>query len=114
MPYFRAMSSAEIPCGTRSYSSISSGGNGDPGDIALEPMGTLVIDSTPPAMVMSHTPDWMRLAAKWIACWLDPHFLSTVVAGVGKGKPAVSHALRATLRLCSPAWVTHPKTTSST
>jgi hypothetical protein len=36
-------------------------------------MGTRLIDSTPPAMVMSHTPDWMRLAAKWIACWLDPH-----------------------------------------
>ena len=24
--------------------------------------------STPAAIVMPHTPDWMRLAAKWIAC----------------------------------------------
>jgi len=30
------------------------------------------------------------------------------------GKPAVSHALRPMLRLCSPAWVTQPNTTSST
>jgi hypothetical protein len=80
----------------------------------LDPIGTLLIDSTPPAIVMSQTPDWIRFAAKWIACWLEPHCRSTVVAGVVIGKPAVSHALRATLRLCSPAWVTHPKTTSST
>jgi hypothetical protein len=80
----------------------------------LDPIGTLVIDSTPPAIVMSQTPDWMRLAAKWIACWLEPHCRSTVVAGVVNGKPAASHALRAMFRLCSPAWLTHPKTTSST
>jgi len=49
-------------------------------------MGTRVIDSTPPAMVMSHTPDWMRFAAKWIPCWLEPHCRSTVVAGSGDGK----------------------------
>ena len=28
--------------------------------------------STPAAMVMSHTPDWIRFAAKWIACCDEP------------------------------------------
>src|SRR5260370_11761704 len=93
---------------------MSSGGNGVPGDTALDPIGTVLIDSTPPAIVMSQTPDWMRLDAKWSAGWLEPHWRSTVVAGVVNGKPAASHALRPTFNDCSPTWLTHPKTTSST
>ena len=57
IPYLRAISSALMPCGTRSYSSVSSGGNGVPGWIAFEPIGTRLIDSTPAAMVTSQTPD---------------------------------------------------------
>ena len=52
---------------------MSSGGNGIPGDTALDPIGTRLIDSTPPAIVMSQTPDWMRFEAKCTACWLEPH-----------------------------------------
>ena len=41
--------------------------------------------STPAAIVMSQTPDWMRFAAKWIACCDEPHCRSTVVAGTSIG-----------------------------
>src|SRR6266700_4317057 len=53
-------------------------------------------------------------AAKWIACWLDPHWRSTVVPGTVSGKPAARAALRPTFRLCSPTWLTQPIMTSST
>ncbi len=36
------------------------------------------------------------------------------MAGTVSGKPAKSVAIRATLRLSSPAWLAHPKNTSST
>ena len=36
-------------------------------------------------------------AAKCAACWLEPHWRSTVVAGTDSGHPAASTALRATL-----------------
>ena len=49
--------------------------------------------STPAAIVMSHTPDWMRFAAKWIACCDEPHWRSTVVAGTSIGKPRGEHCL---------------------
>ena len=49
--------------------------------------------STPAAIVMSHTPDWMRFAAKWIACCDEPHWRSTVVAGTSIGKPRGEHRL---------------------
>ena len=115
MPYLRATSSAEMPWGTMSYCSSSSGGKGTPGPWrTVEPIGTRVIDSTPPAIVMSAMPLWIRLAAKWIACWLEPHWRSTVVAGVSTGKPAVSQALRPMFTDCSPVCMTVPQTTSST
>src|SRR2546428_12679345 len=114
IPYLRAISSAEMPCGTRSYSSISSGGKGVPGDTAFDPIGTLLIDSTPPAIVMSQTPDWIRLAAKWSACWLDPHWRPAGGAGGGTGKPAVRHAVGPTFNDCSPTWLPPPKTTTLT
>ena len=44
----------------------------------------------------------------------DPHCVSTVVAGVPSGSPAASHAVRVTLKLCSPTWLTHPPTTCPT
>ncbi len=37
----------------------------------------------------------------------------TVSPGTEVGSPASSAAMRATLRLSSPAWLAHPKTTSS-
>ena len=32
-----------------------------------------------------------------MACWLEPHWVSTVVAAADRGRPAVSHAVRAML-----------------
>src|SRR5437660_471306 len=70
--------------------------------------------STPHAIPMSTPPAWMRPPMKWLACWAEPHWQWTVVAAVVNGRPWLSHALRVTFEPCSPAWVTHPPTTSST
>ncbi len=63
-------------------------------------MGTRVIDSAPPAIAMSYWPDITPAAAKWTACWAEPHRRSTVVAGTDSGQPAASTATRPRL----PAW----------
>src|SRR2546425_2581055 len=39
---------------------------------------------------------------------LEPHNRFTVAPGTVSGNPARSNAMRATLRLSSPAWLTHP------
>ena len=46
-------------------------------------------------------------------CWEDPHWRSTVVAGMVSGNPAASQALRPMLRACSPTCETHPVMLSS-
>src|SRR5260370_38270305 len=74
----------------------------------LEPIGTRLMTSTPHEIAASTTPDATRLAAKLVACWLDPHWLSTVVPATLIGSPADSHAVREMLNDCSPAWGTHP------
>ena len=43
----------------------------------------------------------------------DPHSRLTVAPGTDVGRPASSTAMRATLRLSSPAWLASPKYTSS-
>src|SRR5579859_2668961 len=48
-----------------------------------------------------------------MACWLDPHWRSTVVPGTLSGNPAASAALRPTFKPCSPTWLTQPTMTSS-
>ena len=48
-----------------------------------------------------------------MACWLLPHWRSTVVPGTVSGNPAPSSALRAMLTAWSPTWVTAPAMTSS-
>src|SRR5690606_17678288 len=53
-------------------------------------------------------------AAKWTACWDEPHCRSMVTPGTDSGKPAASSALRAMLKPCSPTWLTAPMMTSST
>src|SRR5438270_4526923 len=86
-----------------------------PGPLAVfEPIGTRLIDSTPQAMATSTAPAATRLAARLVACWLEPHWLSTVVAATVRGRPAASQAVRAMLKDCSPDIVTHPPTTWST
>jgi hypothetical protein len=61
------------------------------------PSGTRVIDSTPPAMAMSYRPAITPAAANSAACWDEPHWRSTVVAGIRSGQPAARTALRPTL-----------------
>ena len=53
--------------------------------------------STPEPITTSCTPAAISAAAKFTACWAEPHWRSTVVAGVSTGSPACSQALRATL-----------------
>ena len=80
----------------------------------LEPRGMRLIDSTPQAMAASMAPEAMRPAARLVACCDEPHWESTVVAGTVRGRPAVSHEVRAMLKDCSPTAVTQPPTTCST
>src|SRR5215212_11319604 len=78
------------------------------------PMGTRLIDSTPPATTTSACPLITVAAAKATACWEDPHWRSIVVPGTLSGQPAASDALRPMLNVCSPTWLTQPQNTSST
>ena len=50
--------------------------------------------STPPPITTSWTPEATSAAPKLTACWAEPHWRSTVVAGVSTGRPACSQALR--------------------
>ncbi len=71
-------------------------------------MGTRLIDSTPPPMAMSMAPDMTAWAAKWTACWAEPHCRSTVVPGTVSGNPAARAALRPMFMACSPTVMVHP------
>ena len=78
------------------------------------PIGTRLIDSTPPATTTSYCPAMSPAAAKCTACWLDPHCRSTVTPVTVSGQPAASSAVRAMSSVCSPTCDTQPQTTSST
>jgi len=118
--HFSLINSAEMPWFTRPpsalYRSCTRGPIGNPNlPSAIDaPIGTRVITSTPLAMTASYAPAITPCAAKCAACWLEPHWRSTVVPGTDSGHPAASTALRAMLRLCSPTCITQPITTSST
>jgi hypothetical protein len=85
------------------YIACSRGDSGpSPGPTALEPIGTRVMFSTPPAMTTSYWPDITPIAAKFAACWPEPHMRSSVVPHTSTGKPAMSAALRAMFSPCSP------------
>ena len=58
----------------------SSSAAGEP-PVMFEPSGTRVIISTPQASTRSSMPAPIRPAASVVACWLEPHWLSIVVAG---------------------------------
>ena len=97
-------------------SSIS-GGHGEPTSsthLKPIPIGMWPMCSTPPPITTSWTPAAISAAPKLTACWAEPHWRSTVVAGVSTGSPACSHALRVTLNICSPYCCTQPPITSST
>jgi hypothetical protein len=76
--------------------------------------GARVMLSTPPATITWAAPDWISRAAVIAACIPDPHSRFTVWPGTSIGKPASSKAMRATLRLSSPAWLAQPRMTSET
>ena len=83
-------------------------------NIAVEPIGTRLMLSTPAAITASCVPLITACAANWIACWLDPHCRSIVTAGVLSPRCLVaSTALRPTCIACSPPWLTQPMMTSS-
>src|SRR5258705_1473796 len=69
--------------------------------------------STPPATNASPSPALIACAALAIACSPEPQRRLTVCPGTSTGKPASSAAIRATLRLSSPAWFVQPRITSS-
>ena len=75
--------------------------------------GARVIDSTPPATKTSPSPTMIAWAAALIACRPEPHSRLTVWPATSTGSPASSAAMRATLRLSSPAWLAQPRMTSS-
>ena len=77
-------------------------------------MGMWPMCSTPAPTTTSCTPAATSAAPRFTACWAEPHWRSTVAAGVSSGRPACSHALRPTLKPCSPNCWTQPQSTSST
>src|SRR5579871_6809625 len=76
--------------------------------------GARVIDSTPPAIAKSISPERIARPAAPTASSPDAQRRLRVWPGTDSGRPASSSAMRATLRLSSPAWLAQPKNTSST
>ena len=76
--------------------------------------GARVIDSEPPASTSESSPALIARAAVATASSPEAQRRLTVTPGIASGSPASSSAMRATLRLSSPAWLAEPMTTSST
>src|SRR4051794_19120472 len=70
--------------------------------------GARVMDSTPPATTTSASPLAIRWRAVAMAVRPEAHRRLTVNPGMECGRPASSVAIRATLRLSSPAWLAAP------
>ena len=66
------------------------------------------MDSTPLPIQMSPSPARMVLAARLTDSNAEEHNRFTVTPGTVLGNPASSVAMRATLRLSSPAWLLQP------
>ena len=65
--------------------------------------------STPPASTSSISPLRIARAAVPTASRPEPHSRLMVAPGTVLGRPASSTAMRATLRLSSPAWLAQPR-----
>ena len=65
------------------------------------PIGTIDIDSTPPASPASMPPAAMRSATIAVACRPDEQKRLMVIAGTSSGRPARKPTWRATFRPCS-------------
>ena len=87
MPHFSAISSAEMPCGTRSGSARASAGRtgSTPGG-TTSPSAPGVMLSTPAAITTSYAPAITPCAAKWSACCDEPHCRSIDRARHGVGE----------------------------
>src|SRR6185437_9958708 len=77
-------------------------------------IGTIVIDSTPPAITTSAEPVAMAPAARAMACRPLEQKRLMVIALVASGSPPRKPATRATLSPCSPSGMAQPMTRSST
>jgi hypothetical protein len=75
--------------------------------------GARDIDSTPPATKRSPSPATTAWHAPTIAASPDAQRRLTVTPATESGRPASSTAMRATLRLSSPAWFAQPTNASS-
>ena len=105
----RASSSADVPCMTISWRSVTCSEIEPP----FEPIGTRDIISTPAETTRSSWPAITAAAALKFVCIDEPHCRSTVVAETSTGQPAASTAIRPTFHPCSPICVTQPICTSS-
>ena len=70
--------------------------------------GARDIDSTPPASTRSASPSRIWRAPCTAASSPEAQRRLTVTPGVSTGSPASRAAMRATLRLSSPAWLASP------
>ena len=75
--------------------------------------GERLVDSTPPPSARSPSPTMIERAAWFTASRPEAQRRLTVTPGTSFGTPARSSAMRATLRLSSPAALVQPKKTSS-
>src|SRR6185369_3346848 len=71
--------------------------------------GARLIDSTPPATNRSPSPARTAWHAAVTAESPDAHSRFRVTPATESGRPARSDAIRATLRLSSPAWFAQPR-----
>ena len=86
MPRFWAMRSAAPNWSGMSQGKLS--GLEEPGPLkTLAPRPTRLMASTPQEMPMSMASTTIRLLMKWLACWAEPHWQSTVVAADSYGQP---------------------------
>ena len=71
--------------------------------------GARLIDSTPPATTRSASPAMTAWDAETTADSPEAQSRFSVTPATESGSPASSAAMRATLRLSSPAWFAQPK-----
>ncbi len=83
-------------------------------DGVLPPIGTMLIDSEPPAIITSASPTRMRSAAIATAFSPDEQKRLIVTPPVEFGNPASNTALRAMFRPCCASGKAHPMIASST
>src|SRR3990172_4121986 len=83
-------------------------------DGLFPPIGTIVIDSVPPATMMSAKPAMIRSAAMAIDWRPEEQNRLIVIPGTESGSPAFRAQILATFIPCSPSGIAQPRMTSST